>query len=231
MSEPRDIEYRRMVSNIFRELSAEDVQQIAYVRLVGKDDITKYSAARPNATSLDLMQALERYGSFSQDNIDGLIEVVKDARRTDLVKRIEAEKHKYTSPCAAAAVKSFTKRLRAGRKKANFSEIPTSSVPTEEHAGRFQESKQSREDRSGGETTHLSRRKQELSEAMKNSSRSGPKSILTPTSAVSEPQSGEDQNGAKTHAAQFTCIHACYTVAIYGHCCGVTWCTCMVYMP
>ena len=96
-AQSREIGYRRMVSNLFRELGSEDVQQIAYVRLKGKEDITKYSAAKQTltgSTALDLMQALERHDVFSQDNIDGVVETMKDAQRNDLVKKIKAEKLK-----------------------------------------------------------------------------------------------------------------------------------------
>ena len=88
MAQPRDIQYRRMVSNIARELSTSDVEQIAYVRLTGKEDTTKYSAANPAASALDLLKTLERWGDFSENNTDGLKEVVMDARRKDLVDKI-----------------------------------------------------------------------------------------------------------------------------------------------
>jgi hypothetical protein len=88
----REVAYRRMASNIFLKLSRENVQQIAYVRLRGKEDTTKYSAtaAKP-AGPLDLMEALEQHGLLCQDNIDGLKEVLKDANRTDLVSAVEKE--------------------------------------------------------------------------------------------------------------------------------------------
>ena len=90
----RDIHFRRMASNIFRRLSAEDVQQIAYVRLKGKEDTKKYSAARPHASSMDLLESLEQYNYFSQDNIEGLKEVLRDASRVDLVKQVDTEMRK-----------------------------------------------------------------------------------------------------------------------------------------
>ena len=89
MAQPHDeIPYRRMVSNIARELSTSDVEQIAYVRLTGKEDTTKYSAANPAASALDLLKTLERWGDFSVNNTDGLKEVVMDARRKDLVDKV-----------------------------------------------------------------------------------------------------------------------------------------------
>ena len=90
----RDIHFRRMTSSIFRRLSAEDVQQIAYVRLKGKEDTKKYSAVRPQASSVDLLESLEQYNYFSQDNIEGLKEVLRDAGRVDLVKQVDAEMRK-----------------------------------------------------------------------------------------------------------------------------------------
>lgn len=89
MAQTRDIEYRRLVSNLARELNDKDIEQIAYVRLAGKEDTTRYSAAKPCASALDLMKTLENFDVFSLNNIAGLIEVVKDARRNDLVRKIE----------------------------------------------------------------------------------------------------------------------------------------------
>ena len=84
-----EILFRRTVSNTFRRLSLQDVQQIAYVRLTGREDTRRFSAAKPQATSLDLMESLEQYGYFSRENVKGLAEVLKDANRTDLAEEIE----------------------------------------------------------------------------------------------------------------------------------------------
>jgi hypothetical protein len=84
-----EIFFRRTVSNTFRRLSVQDVQQIAYVRLTGREDTRRFSAAKPQAMSLDLMESLEQYGYFSRENVKGLAEVLKDANRTDLAEEIE----------------------------------------------------------------------------------------------------------------------------------------------
>ena len=84
-----EILFRRTVSNTFRRLSVQDVQQIAYVRLTGREDTRRFSAAKPQAMSLDLMESLEQYGYFSRENVKGLAEVLKDANRTDLAEEIE----------------------------------------------------------------------------------------------------------------------------------------------
>ena len=135
MAESHDIEYRRMVSNIARELNAADVEQIAYVRLTGREDTTKYSAANPTASALDLLKSLERWGSFSVNNINGLTDVVKDARRNDLAEKINHfiieesnTKSKYLKEL------NFTKnRLRSkGRQNDDIS-------LAEELAGKFQD--------------------------------------------------------------------------------------------
>ena len=100
MAVSRDIQYRRMVSNIARELNAADVEQIAYVRLTGREDTTKYSAANPTASALDLLKNLERRGDLCVKNTNGLKEVVMDTSRKDLVDKIndfgvqESTKHK-----------------------------------------------------------------------------------------------------------------------------------------
>lgn len=131
----REISYRRMVSNIFRQLSAEDVQQIAYVRLEGKEDTTKYSAAKQTAKALDLMQILQRYGFFSHDNLDGLKDVLKDANRSDLVKQVETDMRKLKlSPCHVK-----NKRFRNNGRQKSAEVLAT---PTEELADRLKNIKE-----------------------------------------------------------------------------------------
>jgi hypothetical protein len=134
MAESHDIEYRRMVSNIARELNAADVEQIAYVRLTGREDTTKYSAANPSASALDLLKSLERWGNFSVNNINPLKDVVKDARRNDLVEKInhfmieESTKSKYLEEL------NFTKNRPRNKGRQN-----DDTSPAEELAGRFQD--------------------------------------------------------------------------------------------
>ena len=134
MAESHDIEYRRMVSNIARELNAADVEQIAYVRLTGREDTTKYSAANPSASALDLLKSLERWGSFSVNNINGLKDVVKDARRNDLVEKInhfmieEGTKSKYLEEL------NFTKNRPRNKGRQN-----DDTSLAEELAGKFQD--------------------------------------------------------------------------------------------
>ena len=138
MAVSRDIEYRRMVSNIARELNAADVEQIAYVRLTGREDTTKYSAANPSASALDLLKNLERRGDFSVNNTNGLKEVVMDASRKDLVDKVndfgvqESPKHKCLQKL------NFVKPLprSKGRHKKD-------ALPMEELAGKFQDREQS----------------------------------------------------------------------------------------
>jgi hypothetical protein len=104
-----EIVFRRTVSNTFRRLSLQDVQQIAYVRLTGRENTKRFSAAKPQATSLDLMESLEQYGYFSRENVKGLTEVLKDANRTDLAEEIERKLCKpIKKPRNSAAVASPT---------------------------------------------------------------------------------------------------------------------------
>ena len=135
MEQNREISYRRTISNIFRRLSAEDVQQIAYVRLEGIEDTTKYSASRQTANSkgLDLMQSLQRYGFFSQDSMDGLKDVLQDANRSDLVKQLETETRKLKMSSAHA--KSNKHLTKTGREKPKEALV----TPSEELAGRLKD--------------------------------------------------------------------------------------------
>ena len=129
----REVLFRRMVSNTFRRLCPEDVQQIAYVRLKGREDTKKFSAAKPQATSLDLMESLEQYGCFSQENVDGLKEILKDANRSDLVKHVETE------------IRKLNKKLR--NRPEPSAELLGS--PTEELASKLGSSKWQRDEKQG----------------------------------------------------------------------------------
>ena len=134
MAEPRDIQYRRMVSSIARELSAYNVEEIAYVRLTGKEDTTKYSAANPAASALDLLKTLERWGVFSMENINGLKEVVMDAGRKDLVDQI----NNFTVE-ESISKHTCLKKLFVKNRQRNKGRQKTDDSPTEELAGKFQD--------------------------------------------------------------------------------------------
>ena len=85
------IKYRTLVVSIGRQLSSQEIQQIAFIRLV-KEDITKYSPQNKDVTGIDLLSRLESLGQFSQENVDGLTDIVKDVNRADLVEEIKAYK-------------------------------------------------------------------------------------------------------------------------------------------
>ena len=118
-----EIFFRRTVSNTFRRLSVQDVQQIAYVRLTGREDTKRFSAAKPQATSLDLMESLEQYGCFSRENVKGLTEVLKDANRTDLAEEIERKLCKPVKKPRNSCVTTYrriseqARRFRAGDRR------------------------------------------------------------------------------------------------------------------
>ena len=117
-----DILYRRTVSNVFLRLSRTDIQQIAYVRLKGREDTKKFSAANQQAASLDLMESLEEYGFFSRKNVKGLIEVLKDSNRTDLVEEIErilCKPSKTPVNSAASPTEESASGLGDSRQKTN----------------------------------------------------------------------------------------------------------------
>ena len=78
-----EIQYRRLVVSIARQLSPEERQAVAYIRLK-KEDITKYSLQNKDVTGIDLLARLECLGVFSQKNIDGLKNIAKDINRPDL---------------------------------------------------------------------------------------------------------------------------------------------------
>lgn len=80
----RTIEYRRLVASVASQLSAEEVERIMFVRFSLTEDIT--------SSALHLLAALECKGEFSFQNIDGLLEIVKDVNRHDLMDQIESYK-------------------------------------------------------------------------------------------------------------------------------------------
>jgi len=89
MEDTQAIAYRRLVASLARELSVKEVEEIAYIRLTGKESIIKYTSSHPNVTGLALLATLERLGMFSQENVEGLVDIAKDIERHDLVKKVE----------------------------------------------------------------------------------------------------------------------------------------------
>ena len=89
MTDTQAIAYRRMVTSLARELSTEEVKQVAYIRLTGEESISKYTSNPPTASGLDLLATLERLGVFSQKNTQHLVDIAKDVNRHDLVKKVE----------------------------------------------------------------------------------------------------------------------------------------------
>ena len=86
------IEYRRLVATIASHLSVEEVERITFVR---HDEVAAPQGCddgEPKTTALHMLAALERRGEFSLHNIDGLIEIVKDVNRHDLMGLIESYK-------------------------------------------------------------------------------------------------------------------------------------------
>ena len=92
------VEYRRLVSHLAAKLRAEEVERVAYIRLADSQSTDKYNAKEPKATGLQLLDTLERQGKFSQENLDGLLEIAKDVGRRDLVDKVE----EYKAKCSRA---------------------------------------------------------------------------------------------------------------------------------
>ena len=110
------IEYRRLVASVASQLSIEEVERITFIRF---DKLRKACVCnRPTtgleneekASSLHILAALERQGEFSFNNIDGLVEIVKDVNRHDLMGLIES--YKKTRVMAKRPKFKLPKRLR-----------------------------------------------------------------------------------------------------------------------
>ena len=84
------IAYRALIVSIAKELTSEEIYEVAFIWLKGKGDISKYSTSE--ACGLKLFARLECLGRFSFNNTDGLLDIVKSINRYDLVKRIETYK-------------------------------------------------------------------------------------------------------------------------------------------
>ena len=75
--------FRRLVCNFSQQLSREECQRIAYIRL--HECREQYR----DASSLDVLSKLEMRGVFSFGDSAGLIEVAKDINRSDLVNMVK----------------------------------------------------------------------------------------------------------------------------------------------
>ena len=103
------IEYRRLVSSVAAQLSVEEVERITFIRLAKLDAVQGCNSddAEEKSSALHTLAALERQGEFSIKNIEGLMEIVKDVNRHDLMRLIE--NYRKSRPLAG---KSKTPKLR-----------------------------------------------------------------------------------------------------------------------
>ena len=143
MSEPPIIAYRRLVVSLTRELTPQNVEEIAFVRLSGKEDSTKYSVGKQGASALCLMITLERLGEFSFQNPCKLIEILKDVKRTDLVKNVEQYIQKQSrSRTPKPPIKQRTRAIRSEEHRELehvYDIILRTSVRLEEHASQYRD--------------------------------------------------------------------------------------------
>ena len=109
------IEYRRFVASFARHLSVEEVKDISYIRLKDVESIFKYTTNPPSATGLDLLARLERLGTFSQENLDGLLEIAKDINRSDLEEKVKTYKRRRTK--AVKYVKRKPQKVPSEKRK------------------------------------------------------------------------------------------------------------------
>ena len=110
------IEYRRLIASVAAHLSAEEVERIAFIRLSDVDNSPCITGEKTSA--LQTLAALERQGEFSLQNIDGLLGIVKDVNRHDLIELIE----NYKKARALARKSGKSKTHRPLRKHSNPSE-------------------------------------------------------------------------------------------------------------
>ena len=103
------IAYRALVASIVKELTWEEIYEVAFIWLKGKGDISKYSPSEKGC-GLELFARMECLGLFSFENIDGLLEIVKSINRYDLVKKIETYKKKRKKSEKSYGTKCTKKR-------------------------------------------------------------------------------------------------------------------------
>lgn len=139
MTDSQGIAYRRMVASLARELSAEEVKEIAYIRLTGVESISKYTTDPPTASGFDLLATLERLGVFSQKNTEGLVDIAKDVNRYDLV--IKVENYRTNPPKAVKSVKKKPRGLPSEERQQleeTFEMIVTQFFALEHHVSLLQ---------------------------------------------------------------------------------------------
>ena len=142
MSNPEHIAYRRFVASFARQLSAEEVEQIAFIRIAGKENVAKYNAENPSVRSgHHLLLKLEHLGVFSLNNLSGLVEIAKDVERNDLNKKVEEfteARRRSTEHSAKPAVKKRKPRAIQSEEYQRLEEIhhilSTKCVDLEKHA-------------------------------------------------------------------------------------------------
>ena len=106
------IEYRRLVSSVAAQLSVEEVERITFIRLAKLDAVQGCNSddTEEKSSALHTLAALERQGEFSIKNIDGLMEIVRDVNRHDLMRLIE--NYRKSRPLAKKTGKIKTPKLR-----------------------------------------------------------------------------------------------------------------------
>ena len=108
---PSSLQYRRLVADAALRLSTDDRRRLVFVYELPPDDKEK--------NGIDILQSLMMQGRFSaESNPDGLVEVLREAKRADIWK--EAEKQ----------IKKWRKAREKQEKKKATSE-PAHSPPTD----------------------------------------------------------------------------------------------------
>ena len=73
--ESRHAAFRRLISHLSDHLTTEDVAKFTFIQFIPKKGVT----------ALDALDYLIRKGEFSPENLEPLVDLLKDVSRSDLV--------------------------------------------------------------------------------------------------------------------------------------------------
>lgn len=142
------IEYRAFVVAFVKELSAEEIYEIAFIWLRGRGDCSVYKpSSKSRSCGLELFATLEYFGTFSRKNIDGLINIAKRINRYDLVDRVSDFKKKSKNYLTKTTKKIISSASEERRElKFTFEKMVVDAAVLEKYISLLQDILQSSDD-------------------------------------------------------------------------------------
>ena len=88
--DPRARGYKKMVLNIAEKLGDESLEAIVFLKNLPKE-------MKKTHSPLEMLQYLERHGEFSARHTEGLVKLLQDINRNDLVPNVTGESRQSTT--------------------------------------------------------------------------------------------------------------------------------------